>query len=79
MLEDPRHRRIRRKPNDSSPANPYDLRRRELKTAQQDPVQWQPMALAQQGLTVLLLAVQQQPVVLEPEGKRTVNRPSFRR
>jgi hypothetical protein len=37
MLEDPRHGRIGRMPNDPSPANPYDLRRRELEKAQQDP------------------------------------------
>jgi hypothetical protein len=36
------------------------------------------MALAQRGLTVLSLAVQQQPVVLEPEEvKRTANRLSL--
>jgi hypothetical protein len=33
MLEDPRHGRIGRKPNNPSPANPYDLRRRELEKA----------------------------------------------
>jgi hypothetical protein len=38
------------------------------------------MALAQQGLTVLSLAVQQQLVVSEPEEvKRMANRLSFRR